>query len=160
MTGFNRNRWGRLLVIGLMTAAGSAGADDLLDDIQIRTEQGVTEYELDFTIPITYVRHFPPEQSQLLKLYLWGAGMEDSEPVDLAEYKPRHVGPSLPFTVRYTTVRQCFGARDEAPGRQPICLDIQFSQTVHYRIRPGTDGRSILLTVIPATGTVSPGSKK
>jgi hypothetical protein len=45
--------------------------------------------------------------------------------------------------VAYSTVRNCFAVRD------PLCLDIQFNRPVRYRLGPGDDGRSILLTLLP-----------
>lgn len=158
----NRSRkwWNPLLVVALLAAASSAGAD-LLDSIQVRSQEGVTEYQIDFSIPVTYVRHFPPEEGQRVQLYLWSARMAGIEPIETTVYKPRRDPErDLPFSVEYTTARRCFGTGDEILGREPICLDIQFKQPMHYRIRPGTDGRSIVLTVLPSIKPVAPNPKK
>ncbi|KPK68904.1 MAG: hypothetical protein AMJ84_10390, partial [Acidithiobacillales bacterium SM23_46] len=60
------------------------------------------------------------------------------------------VSPVPPFRVIYTTARNCFAVPD------PLCLDIQFSAPVTYRVRQGEDGRSIILTLLPTAETEKP----
>jgi hypothetical protein len=140
------------------SATISAG---LLDNIQARSLEGVTEYQLDFSVPVGYVRHFPPDQGKRIKLYLWSEALTHSEPIETTTYKPRYTpAREIPFSVQYTTARPCFATRDEVLDNRSICLDIEFKESVRYRIRPGTDGRSILITVLPGPGASAPNPKK
>jgi hypothetical protein len=116
----------------------------LLDDIDVRTDQGVAEIRLRFTAPVRYIKHFPAERGELIKLYLQVLSLEVREERDTQEYKRTPSIPLVPpFTVVYSTARSCFAVRD------PLCLDIQFNKPVRFNIRQGADGRSILLFVLP-----------
>ena len=142
----------------LALAAGmpTLGQAQILEDIDTRSEQGVTEFRLQFSVPVQYLRHFPEDRGELIKLYLQSAGLEGEDPVRIAEFKrsPKSASAAPPFKVLYTTVRDCFATSN------PICLDIQFNHPVHFRIRPGSDGRSILLIVLPDVESPSSSAPK
>jgi hypothetical protein len=130
-----------LLVAAML--AGTAHAD-LLEDMETRTEQGVIEIRLVFNVPVRYLKHFPAENGELLKVYLQIVGLNKPTDEELRGYKRSAAMPQVPsYTVTYTTARNCFATRE------PLCLDIQFSQPVHYRLRPGEDGRSLLIHLLP-----------
>ena len=132
-----------LLCAGLAMRVPLAGAQ-LIDDIEVSRDQGVTEFRLQFNMPIHYIKHFPPERGELLKVYLQAVVRDGLEPVDLQAYTRTPQVPGVPpFTLTYTTVRNCYAVLD------PVCLDIQFSKPAAYRIRPGEDGRSLILVVLP-----------
>ena len=146
MNGFKHvaRRWLPALLFLLGCGLPLASSAQLIDDIEVHTVQGVAEIRLQFTVPVRYIKHFPAERGELIKLYLQTVGLEDSEEIFPREYA--HTPPiplASPFHVIYTTARTCFAVQD------PLCLDIQFSQPVRFRIRPGNDGRSILLTILP-----------
>lgn len=145
MTGFRGNaRWPSALVFLLGCALPLASRAQLIDDIEARTVQGVAEIRLQFTVPVRYIKHFPVDRGEMIKLYLQTVGLEDREEIYPREYvRTPPIPLGSPFHVIYTTARTCFAIQD------PLCLDIQFSQPVRFRIRPGNDGRSILLTVLP-----------
>lgn len=106
---------------------------------------------LHFTAPIRYIKHFPAERGELLKIYLQVFQMDPAEERTAREYKHAHtVSPVPPFRVLYTTARNCYAVPD------PLCLDIQFSEPVTYRIRQGEDGRSIVLTLLSGTNVDKP----
>jgi len=129
-----------LLGCGLPLAASA----ELIDDIEAHTVQGVAEIRLQFTVPVRYINHFPADRGEIIKLYLQTVGLEDSEEIYPREYAHTPLIPlAPPFHVIYTTTRTCFAVQD------PLCLDIQFNKPVRFRIRPGNDGRSILLTILP-----------
>jgi len=137
-------RWLSALVLLLGYALPLVSRAQLIDDIEARTVQGVAEIRLQFTVPVRYIKHFPEERGEMIKLYLQTVGLEDREEIYPREFV--HTPPiplGSPFHVVYTTARTCFAIQD------PLCLDIQFSKPVRFRIRPGNDGRSILLTVLP-----------
>jgi hypothetical protein len=123
--------------------SGSVSAQ-LLDDVEVRSDQGVAEIRLEFTAPVRYINHFPAERGELIKLYLQVLTLEGTEEANLKEYKRIPSTPLVPpFTIVYSTVRSCFAVRD------PLCLDIQFNKPVRFKIRQGDNGRSILLFVLP-----------
>jgi len=149
-------RWIR---VGLLVALGwvlsGPASAQLLDDIEVRSDQGVAEIRLQFTVPVRYIRHFPAERGELVKLYLQVLSLEAMEEVELQEFKRT---PSIalvpPFTVVYSTVRNCHAVRD------PLCLDIQFNKPVRFSIHQGEDGRSILLHVLPDSDSHLPARPK
>jgi len=138
----------RGFVFGLLVALGwgfpGAAPAQILEDIELSTDQGVAEIRLHFAVPVQYIKHFPAEHGQLIKLYLQGLSLESIDEYELQEYKHTPYSPKLPpFTVFYTSVRNCFAVSN------PLCLDIQFRKPVHFRIQQGADSRSILLYVLP-----------
>jgi hypothetical protein len=142
-----RRRRGVLIALGLLVASLGpvfTTSADVLDDIEVRTEGGIGEIRLTFAVPVRYIKHFPPERSELLKIYLQMVDLSGPLNDDLRGYKrspPMALVPSYALT--YTTARTCFAVND------PLCLDFQFSQPVQYRIRPGEDGRSIIVHILP-----------
>ena len=132
-----------LVTLALFTTIANA---QLLDDIEVRSDQGVSEIRLHFTAPVRYIKHFPAERGELIKLYLQVLSLDGTEEMPLQEYKRTPSIPLVPpYTVMYSTARTCLAVRD------PLCLDIQFSKPVRFRVRQGEDGRSILLHVLPET---------
>jgi hypothetical protein len=144
-----------LLILGTACCAPASRAD-LIDDIEVRRDQGVAEFRLQFSMPVQYIKHFPQERGELLKIYLQAVVRDGLDPVDLQAYKRTpSVSDVPPFTVMYTTTRNCYAVRD------PVCLDIQFSKPVAFRIRPGEDGRSLILIVLPEPNAgTTPKTKK
>lgn len=148
-------RWLGLLLTVALGFTATVRADLLLDDIDTHVDQGIIEIRLQFSLPVQYLKHFPVDQGELIKLYLQSAALEGTEPLRLTEYKrATTTSDTLPFKVLYTTVRNCFAVSN------PICLDIQFNNPVHFRVRPGTDGRSIILVVLPDIDNIEPSPKK
>jgi len=136
----------RTLVLVFCASFAAVAEAQLLDDIEVRSDQGVAEIRLQFTVPIRYIKHFPAERGELIKLYLQVLSLDGMEERDMQEYKRTPSIPLVPpFTVMYSTVRSCLSVRD------PLCLDIQFSKPVRFNIRQGADGRSILLHVLADT---------
>ena len=132
-----------LAICALLATIANA---QLLDDIEVRSDQGVSEIRLHFTAPVRYIKHFPAERGELIKLYLQVLSLDGTEEMPLQEYKRTPSIPLVPsYTVMYSTARTCLAVRD------PLCLDIQFSKPVRFRIRQGEDGRSILLHVLAET---------
>jgi len=137
-------RWfWRLVGMGWLLVTPMSNAQ-LIDDIDVRSEQGVTEFRLQFSMPIRYLKHFPEDQGELVKIYLQAVVTGGLDPIDLQAYKRTPSAPGVPpFTIQYTTVRSCYAVLD------PVCLDIQFSRPARFKIRPGEDGRSLVLVVLP-----------
>lgn len=148
MIGRRHAGYGRRITAALLIALGwvlsGPTRAEVIDDIEVRSDQGVTEIRLQFTVPVRYIKHFPQERGTLVKLYLQVLALDGVEETEHQEYKRTPSFPLLPpFRVAYSTVRNCFAVT------APLCLDIQFSEPVRYRIRQGEDGRSILFDVLP-----------
>lgn len=146
-----------LLAACVLPAAPAAAylADvGFLDDIEVRSDQGVGEIRLHFTAPVRYIRHFPAERGEVIKLYLQVLTLEGVEQRGPYVYKRiPALAPIPPFTVMYSTARSCLA---ELAERNALCLDIVFKQPYRFRIRQGEDGRSILLYVLPDTDPRQP----
>lgn len=142
-----------LLAACALTCASASA--QLLDDVEVRSDQGVAEIRLQFTVPVRYIKHFPAERGEIVKLYLQVLSLEGVDEAELQEFKRT---PSIalvpPFTVVYSTVRNCHAVRD------PLCLDIQFNKPVRFSVHQGEDGRSILLHVLPDTDPRLPARPK
>lgn len=118
----------------------------LMDDIELDEQNGSVRVKVSFTIPLSYLRHFPPEKGELLSVFLQPASPADVRETlghpaqDEIRRSPR--SPLLPcFTITYVQPRDA--------QRDPVHLVFQFDQPVSYRLEPGTDGRSLVL-VVPA----------
>jgi len=136
-----------------MLSCAPAGAQ-LLDDIEVRRDKGVAEIRLQFSAPVRYIRHFPAEHGELIKLYLQILSLDSVEERAQQEYKRTpSIALAPPFTVVYSTVRGCLDVH------APLCLDIQFDKPVRFRVSQGEDGRSILLHVLPNADSRQPATR-
>ena len=145
--------WLRTLGLAACILFATLADAQLLDDIEVRSDQGVAEIRLHFSAPVRYIKHFPAERGELIKLYLQVLSLDGTEERDFQEYKRTPSIPHVPpFTVMYSTVRTCLAVHD------PLCLDIQFSKPVRFHIRQGEDGRSVLLHVLADTDSRTPPS--
>lgn len=118
----------------------------LMDDIELEGQNGSVRVKVSFTVPLNYLRHFPPEKGEILNVFLQPAsatGLRETlghPATDEIRRSPR--SPLLPcFTVTYVQPRDV--------QRDPVQLVFQFDQPVSYRLEPGADGRSLML-VLPA----------
>ena len=68
---------GVFLLFGTLLA--SVCQAQLLDDIEVRSDQGVVEIRLQFTAPVRYIKHFPAERGELIKLYLQVLSLDGTE---------------------------------------------------------------------------------
>jgi len=148
------------MLAGALLAAVSQA--QLLDDIEVRSDQGVAVIRMQFTAPVRYIKHFPADHGELIKLYLQVLSLEIVDEVDLQEYKRTPSVPLVPpFKVVYSTVRNCLAPEYQLPAvRGALCLDIQFNQPVKFNVRQGVDGRSILLYVLPDSDSSQPTATK
>jgi hypothetical protein len=141
--------WLKALMFGLALAASSNTQAQLIDDMEANTEQGVTVIRITFSVPVRYASHFPQNRGELIKLYLQAMTLEPLDTADRQAYRRVPVTIGAPgLTVLYTTVQNCYAVRD------PICLDIRFSRPVRFEIKPGENGRSILLYLLPDSSRI------
>lgn len=141
------------LLVSLPASARILDDEQALSDIEVRTQDGVAEVRLLFSMPVRYIKHFPVNKGQLIKLYLQALSLDPNQQSEVNHYEYKRA-PSMALTpsfkVTYSTARNCHAVRD------PLCLDIQFDKPVQFRIRPGEDGRSILLYVLPDADSRQP----
>jgi hypothetical protein len=131
----------------------------LLDEIQVAEENGFARVSLSFSVPVRYVRHFPPEHGEIIRVFLGNLALDAPDEADRIERRLGFTSKLVPpFTVTYTARANC----DRTP--KPICVVIQFEKPVSYTIRVGDDGRRLLLFIplappdVPAgTSPVTPG---
>jgi len=116
----------------------------LIESLETRLEDGVGEIHIVFSVPVRYLKHFPAERGELLKIYLQALGSDVASEVTQRGAKSSPAMALVPsHTVTYTTAQTCFATRD------PLCLDVQFNHPVQFRIRPGEDGHSLSILILP-----------
>lgn len=134
------------VLLAACAVSGTPASAQLLEDVSVRSEQGVAEIRMRFSAPVRYIKHFPAGHGELIKLYLQVLTLGSAPEENPQEYKRIPTMALVPsFKVTYSTVRSCHAVQD------PLCLDIQFDKPVRFRISQGEDGRSILLYVLPNT---------
>jgi hypothetical protein len=124
----------------------------LIDDIEVSAAGDNIRITIRFTIPLRYLRHFPPAKGEILNVYLQSVSGEDLRetlghpPFDEVRRSPRN--SLLPcFTVTYVPPHDPRGA--------PLQLVIQFKPAESYTVRLGEDGRSLYVDM-PATAEGRP----
>lgn len=129
-----------------------AARAQLIEEIQVAEDNGFARLSLGFATPVRYVRHFPPENGEIVKIFLQSLAQEAPRAADLAEQQRGFTSKFVPdFTVTYTARPKCDSTRN------PICVTIQFKAPVSYVIRVGDDGRSVLLFIPLAPSGAQPG---
>jgi hypothetical protein len=143
-----------LLLVGSCAAMSTAASARLMDDIDIGVAADVIRVRIQFTVPVRYLRHFPPSQGEILNVYLQslpGEGLRETlghPQVDEKKRSPRNA--LLPcFTVTFVPPRD--------PGRDPLQLVIQFQGKETYKVRLGEDSRSLYLDLPATTDGRAPG---
>ncbi len=146
-----RTGCGLCLAALIALALPAAAATRLMDDIELDGQNGSVRVKISFTIPLSYLRHFPIEKGEILNVFLQPASPADVRETlghpatDEIRRSPRN--PLLPcFTVTYVQPRDA--------QRDPVQLVFQFDRPLSYRLEPGTDGRSLVL-VVPAQPNAS-----
>lgn len=133
--------WGWALGMGLMLHAGVIGAQ-LLEDIEITPVGNEARVQLHFSVPVRYIRHFPPAAGEVVHVTLQAMSLDESDITPREHYKHSPKSDLVPpFTVRYSNLRDCAVLRD------PICMVIEFSQPVNFQLQMSVDSRSLLLFI-------------
>lgn len=127
----------------------------LLEEIHVAEDNGFARLSLGFSTPVRYVRHFPPEHGEIVKIFLQSLAQDTPEAADVAEQQRGFASKFVPdFTVTYTARPKCDSTRN------PICVTIQFDAPVSYTIRVGDDSRSVLLFIPLAPSAAQPGNTR
>lgn len=147
------------LVAGLLAGWGWAGgvaASTLLDRAETVAANGATEVRITFARPIAYRRHAPAREGQIVRIELDAPGAERTRARD-EEYL--RVPPTAGAPGYFVLHRP---AGDSDAPTAPFVLTVQFDAPTRYALRPGADGRSLILAIpakrdggAPATGAAA-----
>jgi hypothetical protein len=126
---------------------------DVLDSADVsRAADGTALLTVHFRFPVNYVSHFPTSSGETLAISVrpavFGKPEKDTPRRREALRPPRDAG--IPLTdIAY----------DEEALWTPY-LFLRFSEPVRFRVRPGHDGRSIIVEVPPPAtpGSIEPGA--
>jgi tetratricopeptide (TPR) repeat protein len=122
----------------------------VLEDLEVTTEQGFAQIRIRFPVPVRYLRHFPAAHGEQVNIYLQSLARDTPDPAQREERKRWPESALLPgFTVDYIPHPPCDIARSE------LCLVVQFTQPLSYTLRLGDDNRSLLL-LVPLATTLAP----
>jgi len=133
-----------LCLLALTVSPTPIASTRVIDDLEIVASNGTALVRLSFTVPLQYLRHFPASEGQLLNVFMQAVSQEairDASSTPLLDEVRRS---------KKTDKVPCFTVTVVAPVnvyRAPIQFVVQFGETVHYRIEPGRDGRSIDLEI-------------
>ena len=117
----------------------------ILDRIDVVPGDKEAEFVIRFGVNILYQRHSPPNEGTLVRVFLRLVASEIPES-DVMQETMRS-----PKTARLPTVTVLY----------PELINgmlVTFSHATRYSVRPGTDGRSIVITVpmLPAEKAATP----
>lgn len=149
------------LIAGLLAGwwwAGDAVASTLLDHAETVAKNGAAEVRITFARPVHYRRHAPPHEGQIVRIELDAPGLEDPAPARNEEYL--RVPPTAGVPGFFVLYRSVVGS--DVPAA-PLVLTVQFDAPTTYALRPGADGRSLILVIptkrdvgaAPAKGTTA-----
>lgn len=134
--GFPRGRALRICALLLFTTLlASAANAELLDQIDVTSDNGDTEIAIRFSTTVQYLRHQPPSAGRLLKIELQITGAQEPSDGRLLTELRRHPGNKKisAFEVEYDT-RTGF-------------LSVKFARSMAFRVGPGADPRSIRIVI-------------
>ncbi|MBE0626127.1 MAG: hypothetical protein IH606_15075 [Burkholderiales bacterium] len=139
-------RFFRNLVALAILLSASAAHGQALDTAEIQKRGADAEITIRFVTQLLYLRHCPPEEGSSVRIYLRLTGGRTGELEQLPGTRilPA-LGPAPAANIR-------FPESDNS-------LSVTFDKSTRYSVRPGADGRSIVL-LIPAKPESATDSKK
>lgn len=144
-------RGGAAVLIGLLLARPATA--QLLDEIELRTDEGIAEARIKLHVPVRYLRHFPLERGEIIAVFLQTTTVDDAGTVGRREYRKSPPSDSVPcFTV--TITREGGNLL-----RDPFLMVIRFREPVSFKLRTGEDQRSFSL-YLPVEGEPKDGAPK
>jgi hypothetical protein len=130
-------RAGTLLCLCMLGAHASA---QVLDTIEVSRQGDSAVLEANFSRPVFYVRHFPPEKGETLQIYL-------RVPVVLSEPSQREIAVRKSLKGPPIDHLPLQDVTYEGTGVEGPRLIVRFTRPVHYSIEKGRDDRSIRIIV-------------
>ncbi len=132
-----------LLVTASLSAAEPA-RNRFLDQVHVTDQGACSVIQVGFTLPIRYVRHFPPDKGEELRIKLDPIAVS---PVDQPALGMRE---SLrPVPNGHVPLLEVIFEGDMEGGPY---LTLDFSHAVSFAVRQGTDFRSLVVAVSSAEG--------
>lgn len=130
--------------MALCCALGARAQSPLLDEVYTRIKDSELQVRIRFVVPVRYLRHFPAERGDLLKIFFRVVtidGADLSLPEEARRVKAMSSVPG--FTVTYI--------HPPSPDirHETLSVLVQFDRPVSYRVGEGKDKRSLYL-YIPA----------
>lgn len=122
------------LVLGLGVLGWTRiGHAQVLDRIEVSRINGVAEIRIGFGTQVQYLRHSPEAKGRVLNVFVrvGSAGSEAEAPEETLRAPPNDIVPA--FTIVYP--------------RLGNAMVVTFAQETTWRVKPGGDGRSILIIV-------------
>jgi len=111
----------------------------VLDDIEVTGRNGSTVIQVNFAVPVRYIKHFPTEPAKTLRVYLRVTPSRDSSQQQVPERRTLRAPPGGRVPLLDVTYE-----RDAAAEPQ---LVVRFSEPVQVTIRQGQNSRSIQIIV-------------
>lgn len=118
----------------------SIASAQVLDTLEVTREGSLAVIEANFSRPVFYVRHFPPEKGETLQIYL-------RVPVVLSEPGQRETPVRKSFKGPPIDHLPLQDVTYEGTGVEGPRLIVRFTRPVHYSIEKGRDDRSIRIIV-------------
>ena len=146
LDGSRRRRFSaHLFTLAALTAASTLGgvalADSrVFDSLQISNDAQGTVIVAQFNIPVTYLNHSPTSGGTILQISL--RPLHDQSSGDATIAAPEHAN------VKVTEGVAVSDAVYEETSSTAAKLTLSFSRSVNYSVAAGSDGRSVVITVL------------
>lgn len=140
------------LMIGLLLTASLGAAEParnrFLDQVHVTDQGECSIIQVGFTMPIRYVRHFPPDTGDELRIKL------DPIAVSAVDRPALGMRESLrPSPNGHVPLLEVIFEGDMEGG--PF-LTLDFSRAVNFAVRQGADFRSLIVAVATGDGASAP----
>ncbi len=124
--------WAGILLLALGLQRPAAAAENALSGLQIIEQKDAVIVEIDFAIPVKYVKHFPPKEGEILQIQLQATGEKALKRESLTP-PPSDLVPLALVTYE-----------GDIPGGPYVT--IRFNYGVEYSVEEAA-GNSILVTI-------------
>lgn len=135
----------QIIQMTVLWASSCTASAEIVDGISLRVDaNNELDAAIKFSVPVTYLRHFPEQKSQNLVIYFSIPGIVPRE---------QWLNVESNRTATSKTVRSFrITTRDLSSGPR---IEIEFHQPVEYSVTTGKDNQSILVHIKPAAATQS-----
>lgn len=126
------------LAIATLLPLATHSQSVMLDDVESRIDQGMARIQIRFTMPVRYLRHFPQNHGELLRVYFQVVGLS-ADDISLREESRR---------IERTATLTGFGVTYVPPNidnvlANPPSVIVQFDQPENFTVRPSEDDHAI-----------------
>ncbi len=132
------------VALGFILFAPRQAAADILDNIEVTGADGSAVIQVNFAVPVRYIKHFPTEPAKTLQVYLRVTAFAESDRQQALERRTLRAPPGNGVGLRDVTY--------EGDGAEGPHLVVRFNQPASVTIRQGEDSRSIQI-IVPTAGS-------